>query len=95
MGGARGRSAVRSVWYVTSSSCSAQGLVRSSSNNCPQSRFGSLVEADNPGSLRVLQKLGFSPVAEFDEDWPEAKGGGIRRNWRLEKDVVGAKSTDV
>jgi hypothetical protein len=63
--------------------------------NGSHSRFGISVETDNPGSLRVLQKLGFRTVAEFDEDWPEAKGGGIRRNWRLEKDVVAAKSTYV
>jgi RimJ/RimL family protein N-acetyltransferase len=45
------------------------------------------VETDNPSSIRVLQKLGFEHVAEFDEDWPEAKGGGTRRNFRLEKVV--------
>jgi RimJ/RimL family protein N-acetyltransferase len=50
------------------------------------------VETDNPGSLRLLEKLGFE-VKEVDpkNPWPEVKGGGFRECARLERTRLDGK----
>lgn len=50
------------------------------------------VETDNPGSLRLLEKLGFE-VKEIDPKnaWPEVKGGGFRECARLERKRMDGK----
>ena len=50
------------------------------------------VETDNPGSLKLLEKLGFE-VVEIDPKnaWPEAKGGGFRECATLKRGRLDGK----
>ena len=54
--------------------------------------WGTTVETDNPGSLRLLEKLGFEIVDVDPENaWPEEKGGGFRECARLERGRLDGK----